>query len=106
MRDTTGESNGRSSGVRRFEGESVRRASETYADRIVESELEEAYDKLGASQSLSPETIEIVSGMATRISDGILAPPVAALEDNSGSDVRGTVADLFELDPKRKRRSD
>lgn len=106
MKDGQGESDGRSPGVRRRQGESVRRALQTHADEIVEAELEEAYDRLEASRSLSPETIEAVSRMATRVGDGVLAAPLAALEDASESDVRGTVADLFGLDGNRESEND
>lgn len=102
MKDSHGEANGRSPGVRSYNGESVRGGLQIYTDEIVEAELEEAFDRLEASQSLSPETIETISEMATRISKGIMAAPLATLEDVSESDVRGAVVDLFELEVKQE----
>lgn len=101
MKNKRRESKGRSLGVHRCKVESVRKALQTYTDEIVEAELETACDRLEASQSLSPETIETISSMATRIGEGIMAGPKATLENASKPDVGETIADLFELNSKR-----
>lgn len=95
-------STGRNADGRRERDAPVRRGLEAYADEVVEAELEVASDRLEVSGSLTPETTEAISRLATKIAEDILAPPRAALEGSSGSAVRDAVTDLFELGPVRE----
>jgi len=81
--------------------EAVRAAIRARAEEIERAELQEAFDRLDAPGSLTPEQRRIIRQMAVDIVDGVLAAPESVLEDLTEQD-RETVRVAIDLfDPER-----
>ena len=81
--------------------EAVRAAIRARAEEIERAELREAFDRLDARGTLTPEQRRIIGRMAAAIVDGVLTAPESVLEDVTRQD-RETVRTALELfDPER-----
>lgn len=81
--------------------EAVRAAIRARAEEIERAELREAFDRLDARGTLTPEQRRIIRQMAVDIVDGVLVAPESVLEDLTEQD-RETVRVAIDLfDPER-----
>jgi glutamyl-tRNA reductase len=82
------------------DAEAVRAAIRARAEEIERAQLREAFDRLDAGGTLTPERRRIVRQMAATIVEGVLAAPESVLEDRTEQDreTARVAIDLFDPD--------